>query len=355
MTTENRKEQFSEKACDLLMIEGNEKKNYIDMLVKAVGALKAKCIELGYTDIADYCSTISKTLGFFRYERSAEEKFGVPEFASIGIDPTNSGFPNSEWLRKLFVQQQLSSEYIARLPKLEQILDSARAELLAGNMPVEEQEELCKLFYYENLSKTQLAERRKWYLKTGEEAKAEFYKKEENMDLQRYKNDFETGSAYALIATGFDITKNLYSYFNITFFHESKKQMDKETAEQLANYFFEQCFPWNARMAFLSFGALSGIRPKHLDKFVIGPFYYNGTRNTSHLEAVFERFEQPWLLRFRKESCRSKKSVQLTKQESKELCSDETREEYVLCPHALKRALDELFANESNEFKVMGV
>jgi hypothetical protein len=224
---------------------------------------------------------------------------------------------------------------MARIPNLEKIVTDARNKLVYGGNLTKEQEALAYLRFYEQLSSTKLARRK-------------------DHNLLHIGKESEEEQIYWFDAEGFDITKSLYAFFDIKLITEGEKELSKKVEERFVRYFFSDCFPYNARQAFLKVNAFDNIRPQNLDKFVIGPFYFKGTRNPESLQDVFNEFEQPWLLRFRKENAYSRRSVEMNKGKM-ELCSDETTEEYALCPHALKRTFEEFFADDYTDFNVIGV
>ncbi|MBI4447730.1 hypothetical protein HY643_02015 [Candidatus Woesearchaeota archaeon] len=329
-------------STDSASITGEEKERYLTSLEYAVEKLGEKATEMGYTKVAEYCPQIKNLLKFFHYQRTPTQKFGINEFEGIIIDPSLSGFPNSESIRKLFGHKELAQEYLNRMPIEEEILKEAQKKFFKGQMPTQQQEQITQVNFYKQLTSTQLPERRETF----------FLPKGSLLTEGETKNQ-----GYEILSMGLDTTKNLYLLYTAQII----KEEESLPAEKLAQFFDGSCFSWNPREVFLRLNSLEGIRPKTVERFVIGPFYFQRTENSKPLQQAFEKGENPWLLRFRKEHVESKKTVTLAegtifkKQVKKELCSEETREQYALCPPSLERALQELFVQEDEEYKIITV
>ncbi|MFH1637851.1 MAG: hypothetical protein ABIB71_05485 [Candidatus Woesearchaeota archaeon] len=327
--------------ADLLMLEDEDKEIYLSSITKAVMALKDQCQNgLGYKKVAEYCTRIVNLFELLDYKRLKERKTGIKEYKDIGIDPSASGFPNTEWLRSLYVRRTTTGLHLNKLPSIDSLVERASTNILNNNFPEEEQELLTKVLFYHRLREANIPEMEEYKFNRG--------------------NDGKTWFSYS----GMDLTKSLFVIMDVEFnYYANKKVFSEKEEPGFLNYFRNMCFSFNARRAFLSLNGTNELMPVSVTKYVIGPFYFPKTENTKKLVELFDSVDEPekWLLRFRKEYAECQKEVSISdgvifkSDIPKAICSDQKNDDYALCPYPLQRALDDAFRGANDDIQVIGV
>ncbi len=317
-------------------VAGNQKDVYLANLTSALNGLEDKLRkEIDRDDVSEFCKGIRETLSFFSYQRG-KEKFGIPEYASLEINPRLSGFPTSEQMRELWARQQLTAEYVGRLPKREDIVKQASDALIHGSVPAEQIENLVKLNFYEELKGAELT-----------------FKPEVDIPQQGDSSD-----SYTIRARGDNIFNDIFFY--LTMVAEAPPEgcdinnEDDLTRRLITNDFMR----WNSRGAFLSMDSNTPLIPVSVERWVIGPYYCSETVNVPALNELFGKCDNPFLLRFRREFTGCDKIVEIERggeKAKRAIASDETVDEYALCPYALEREFQKFFEGEGRPFTIYGV
>jgi len=336
---------------DCLLLKGKAKEMYLSGILLSLDKLVELVPQIDYKHLQPHIIKIRDIISFFDYKRLPEHKVGIPQLDEIAIDPTLCGFPNSEWYRKIYMYQKSNGDHLASLPSLEQIMKDAKEKIFNNASPSKEQDNYASRNFFQKIKTAELP------AKSDFDIKKVKCKIEEEVNYRRYRAMF----------SGLDVSKNLFIMYAVDFLQDAQLPEIRDETHPFVQRFQDQCFGMPEDYVFKNLTFIDGggvYRPQTVELFVVGPYYCKFTQNAKEVDTFFSEFENPFFLRFRKQSVSTQKAVDVVRENGSkkktqpckvELCGSQVRDEYVLCHLELKKRAEELFANEESKFKVYGI
>ncbi len=349
---------------DICSLGSTDAQTYLALLTTAVDHAKNKLSELGKEEAALFVADVGSSLGWFRYARTPEDKFGIPDYNCLRIDPSWSGFPcNGQWT-DLRQRQKDAAAFLAELPSREEIAAQVEESLWRGEVNQATIEQLVQRDFYSRIQEATLVPHAKC---TVSEAAIEqitdgldrkFYDTPDEA-VQALFDDLKNLAAsgrYALHDvkfTGLDVTNCVFITYNMRIARHEKSKAPIDD-EGLGKYLRENCAVCDSVGAFVQLATTDGLLPISIEKWLLGPFYCNYTEKPESLIPIFEGKENPYLLRFHQELAQVE-DVADHFNPAVALGRRKTRQEYAICPYSIEREFQESFKVEDVPFTIYGV
>ncbi|MBT7368631.1 hypothetical protein HN814_10550, partial [Candidatus Woesearchaeota archaeon] len=299
-------------SSDSLVLTGDNAVFHMDQIDYILKEASKQCHGQVNADfLASYISKISNTLKFYRYERSAENKFGTKHHAQkefeedkpkkvlsveellakdkqqdlptpskiigtdetlvqrIDIDPNLSGFPNYMHIKELCSRQTLAENNLEYQDPVKVIIANAREKILAGKLPKKEQDALAEIIYFQEIQKTQLTQ---------------------TMDHEVHEiKELDKGLKIKLGIHGVDPMTNLYTYFLMDFVYQGSMKKFEETKDQTITFLYENTFGYTAYRSFIGMNDHGRIKPISVDRYAIGPLFNRNTNNNEIFNSILKK------------------------------------------------------------------